>query len=412
MREIRSTHEGEIQWPTDRIPENLKVKPFRDTGLGRLPTEIRQMIYKNLLASPPAYAGHDIYATAKSSSCQSPIPLATFVDLKGSSLAILRTCRQVHFEAFPVFYANKSYYVAEALDIVTMLRHRSYLRAKPTLFRLDTITSLCLRNIVVYKPRWRATDIEHLISRHGVTNRETLQAEQIPVIRSELSYLDFRDMKSLRTICLCVLAGQEVYGLHFLFNMKGFGRGVIKFIDDFHWSIRSQNVSADDWKLQYPGFCHDFYEIGMSFKLTRHKGLVSQRKHLEERSRASDSTKGIECWIEIDIGPRLYEDTGQHLEEIAQHNKETMQNCLNSTDPVPSQVSESQEKMPAEGANELLPKHEPNGSTNHLQGLRRDQGDDPQLQSRWDGGSQHLQVRQNRQNDDTKPNKEPTQGSS
>ena len=159
-------YEGEIQCPADRISESLRLKPFHDTRFGRLAPEIRQMIFTNLLASPPAYGGHDFRAATETSSGQSPIPLATFVDLKGSCLAILRTCRQIHFEAFPVFYANNSYHVANAQDLMTMLRHKFCLQVKPRLFRLDTITSLCLRNIIPDKPKWRPEDIDYLISRH------------------------------------------------------------------------------------------------------------------------------------------------------------------------------------------------------------------------------------------------------
>ena len=291
VREVPSMYEGEIQCPADRIPGSLRLKPFRDTSFGRLAPEIRQMIFANLLACPPAYGGHDFRAATELSTRPLPISLATFVDLRGSCFAILQTCRQIHFEAFPVFYASKSYYVANAQDLVTMLGHRFHLRVKPELFRLDTITSLCLGNIMVNKPKWRPEVIDFFTSRYDSVNRESLQAERTVELDSGLFFVNFREMKSLRKICLCMLAGQEREVLIFLFNLKGIGRGVIEFVDDFHWSIRSQNVSEDSWKRQYPGF---FYSFERLLKNHRILDIIKQKEDLDISSRASDLAEGDE----------------------------------------------------------------------------------------------------------------------
>ena len=407
VRQVRSMNEGEIQCPVDKMSESLRLKPFRDTRFGRLATEIRQMIFTNLLASPPAYGGHDFRAAPESSSSQSPISLATFVDLKRSCLAILQTCRQVYLEAFPVFYANKSYYITNAQDLLMMLRRRAYLRVEPRLFRLDTITSLCLRNFVFDKPRWSSENIDFLTSGHDGLNREILQAERTVELDSGLLFVNFQEMKSLRKICLCMLAGQEREYLKFLFNIKGFGRGVIDFMDDFHWSIRSQNVSADDWKLQYAAFSYHFYRMGKNFELLSGDDVVIQQDALDISSRASDLTEGDERWVEIDIGARMYEETKQHHEEIMRHHR----TYRDMPDSVPSQGSESEE-TPVEEAIDLLPDDAPDRTTSHLQELVNCQGDNLQSQDEWEERSQHLQVQRNGQNDDTKVDNEPAQGSS
>ena len=408
VREVRSMYEKEILFPADRISGNLRSKPFRDTRFGRLAPEIRQMIFTNLLASPPAYGGHDFRAATESSSGQSPIQLATFVDLKGSYLAILRTCRQIHFEAFPVFYANKSYYVANAQDLMTMLGHKFYLQVKPRLFRLDTITSLCLRNIIPDQPKWRPEDIDYLISRHEFYNRESLQAERSTDLDSELLFVNFQEMKSLRKICVCISVGQEREILKFLFNIKGFGRGVIDFKDDFRWSIRSQNVSADDWNLQYAAYSCYFYRMGKNFDLLSVDDLEIQEGVLDIDSRASDLTEGDERWVEIDIGAGMYEETIQYHEEIMHHCRP----YCDRPDSVPSQGSESEQETPVEEAIDLLPDDALDRTTGHLQELVEYHGDDLQSQDEWDEGSQHLQVQRNGQNDDAKTENEPAQGSS
>ena len=350
--EVWSMRAGESQSPADRTSESLRPKRFRDTGFGRLAPEIRQMIYTNLLASPPAYAGHDFRAATALTSDQSPISLATFVDLKSSCLSILRTCRQIHSEAFPVFYANKSYYVANTQDLVTMIGDRYDLRLEPGLFQLDTITSLCLRNIILNEPTYSPADIDFLLSEQSSLNRESLQAKRTIKLDFELLFINFLEMKSLRKICVCIPAGREPDCLKFLFNIKGIGHGVIEFMDDFRWSIRSQNVSADDWKSQYPGFCRDFHRWGGDSELLNIRTITRQTEALSTGSRASDLSEGDERWIEIDIGARSNEDTRQNREKTVRHHKETMQAYPDTPDTVSFQGSESQQEMSAGEAND------------------------------------------------------------
>ena len=384
--ELWSIHAGESQYPADRTSESLRPKCFRDTGFGRLAPEIRQMIFTNLLASPPAYAGHDFRAATALTSDQSPISLATFVDLKSSSLAVLRTCRQIHFEASPVFYANKSYYVANTQDLMTMLGDISNLRLKPrlfqldtitsnlqlkpSLFQLDTITSLCLRNIISNKPTYSPADIDFLLSEQSSVNRESLRAKRTVKLDFGFLFINFLEMKNLRKICVCIPAGRERDVLNFLFNIKGIGHGVIEFMDDFRWSVRSQNMSAEDWKAQYPGFCCDFYRWGGDYELLNSRTITTQTETLCTSARASDLSEGDERWIEIDIGARSNQDTRQYREDTVRHHKETTQAYPDTTDSVSFQESEGQQDMSAGDANDPLPDHASDQTNNHA-GTRR-----------------------------------------
>ena len=368
VKEVRRMYEGETHCASDRMSESLRLKPFRDTNFGKLPPEIRQMIFTNLLASPPAYGGYDFRAATESSSGQSPISLASFVDLKGSWFAILRTCRQIHLEAFPVFYASKSYYVANVQDLVTMLGPRNYLRVKPGLFRLNTITSLCLRNIFSNRPRHSPAFIDLMMSKYQFSDRESLQAKRTIELDSELLFINFQQMKSLRNICLCILAGQEREVLRFLFNIRGFGRGVIDFTDDFKWKIRSRNESAEDWKLQYPGFCYRLYRKGKNNRIVDAEKISTQKEVLDISSRASDLTEGDERWIEIDLGARFYEETKQHHKEILQNVMKALETGHNTPDSVIGQGSESQLERPAEEINNALVKSKKRHTKSKMRG--------------------------------------------
>ena len=157
------------------------------------------------------------------------------------------------------------------------------------LFRADTITSICVKDLVIKMPIGSHKPVELLD----------------PLVPSNL----FGNMKSLRKICLCMRVGQELKYLQFLFRIEGLRRGVVNFSDNSHWTIRSQNILGDKWQLQYA--YAQFPNLG-----PRRLGKNFQRVYryarfhgeiLDIDSRASDLNEGDERWVEVDIGTRDYE---------------------------------------------------------------------------------------------------------
>ncbi len=71
------------------------LRPFLETGFGRLAPEIRAIIFTNLLATPPPCGGRDFRLEQESMVTRAPISLLKFVDLKASCLAALQICRQI-----------------------------------------------------------------------------------------------------------------------------------------------------------------------------------------------------------------------------------------------------------------------------------------------------------------------------
>lgn len=286
--------------------------PFVKSGLGGLAPEIRQQIYNNLLAIPPPYAGRDYRARETQILDKSPISLATFVDLRASCLVILQVCRQIYVEAFPTFYAAKSYYLANPRDLARFFKYggyRGYLKRGPQLCRVDTITSLCLMNLVIHRPRWTPDQIDQLMSRpHHTFDREALETEWINELDPKLILVDLDEMKSLRKICLCMRVGQEWEYLRFLFNISGLTRGVIEFGDNFHWAICSQSLSGGDWNLQYSAFPNGSYRKGKNFEKLDYRDVNIQGEVLNIDSRASDLVGDDDRWVEVDIGSRNYEE--------------------------------------------------------------------------------------------------------
>ena len=284
--------------------EAANTKPFLETGLGSLAPEIRQSIFKNLLAVPPPYAGRDFRAEHVPIGSQPPNSLTAFVDLKASQLNILETCRQVYTEAFPLLYARKAYYIANAQDFKTFFELGGYWEVGPLQFRFDTITCLCLSDLVIMKPKW-GSQLLHRVMYDGHT---PLEARQTYKIDYGLDFEDLDKMKSLRKICLCMHVGQESKYHGLLFSIPGLRRGVIEIVDDFNWTIRSQSELEDDWNLQYAAFGYRSYLKGRNFEDLDYGDIEIQRKILDVNSRASNLVEGDERWVEVTIGERNYEE--------------------------------------------------------------------------------------------------------
>lgn len=343
-----------LEAEAENISTNLKPKPFLETNIGRLAPEIRGLIFTNLLAIPPTYGGRDFRAEQVPIAGQSPISLTTFADLKASCLVVLQTCRQIYVESFPIFYASKSYYLASSQDLATFLKFGQYSQVGPRLFRVDTVTSLCLKDLVVNRPKWTPHIIDYLTSHTSTLSREELEAERTNELDLKLLFANLGEMKSLRKICLCMRVGQERQYLQFLFSIKGLRRGVIDFVDNFHWTIHSQSVLGDVWSLQYTPFPTIFYKKGKNFEPLDFQDVKIQGEVLDIDSRASDLVEDAERWVEVDIGSRNYEERLPQQQHVPVN--------------IPAPVSENQLETPdGEGGGSPTDNGSDHGSE-HLQG--------------------------------------------
>ena len=344
------------------------------------------MVFVNLLATPPPDGGRDFRVEQTRMMDRSPISLSAFVDLKASCLAILQTCRQIYLETFPMFYASKSYYLANSQDFATFHDFGCYWGLGPRSFRADTITSLCLKDLVISQPKWKPYQIDFLTSERHTGNREKLEAERISYLDSKLAIADLYDMKGLRKICLCMRVGQERDYLHFLFRIHGLNRGVIDFVDNFHWTIRSQNVLGHDWSLQYTPFSTQFYRKGKDFEVLSYLDTSIQEEVLNIDSRASDLVEGDERWVEVKIGSRNYEERlpeEQHVPILL------------------GQGSENQHELPAGEGNDHSTEDRSDQGSEDLQGQLDGEGDGAPAENEPDQGSNDLHRQQYGEEDNT-----------
>ena len=100
------------------VQEERQPRPFRNTALGKLPPELRVMIYQHLLVVPWSQADRDHNTkNAKGFSTASQ----PFIHLKKSSVSILRTCRQIKLEAQSILLKSGIPYFAHAWELLSYL---------------------------------------------------------------------------------------------------------------------------------------------------------------------------------------------------------------------------------------------------------------------------------------------------
>lgn len=284
--------------------------PFLETGLGQLAPEIRQQIFTQLLATPPPYAGRQIESRDRK-----PI-----IDLAASYLTVLGTCRQVYVEASPVFYCQKSYYIASVPCLERFL-DLGHIMAEPLMFCVDEITTLCVKDLVIYDPVYTPEELDDRFSGpdahlYSHTTRAALEAESRINLHPQMSSTMLQDLSHLRKLCFCIRVGEEWEYLNVMFMLPGLDRGVIDFVDDSHWKMRAQNVE-DDWKLQYACFPNgnSTWRKGKNGVEMSWDVLRIEKEILRIAVMASGLKSGDERFVEVDIGLRRYEASWPTLQD-------------------------------------------------------------------------------------------------
>ncbi len=104
--------------------------------------------------------GHD-FATNPSEPKMSRKAPGKFVHIKESWYQVTRTCRQIYDESRPIFFASRSYYLANHQDLARFLDYSKLTRLS---FRCDTITALCVRDLVKNTRVYAQEDIDEIFS--------------------------------------------------------------------------------------------------------------------------------------------------------------------------------------------------------------------------------------------------------
>lgn len=235
------------------LQDTQQPRPFPETTLGRLPGEIREMIYEYLLVYPPSQS--TIYlrvpliaatksdmtpakeATSEAASTEPPqvAPVQYLRSAKVSYLAILQTCRQINREAYHIFYARNSFHFSNAEYLIAFLRGIGPVRRAE-------LTSLHLEGLVVDQPLWRKNILDRycLGSNIGSVERERREAQRCLVVHPDIygasKLLD--DCKNLSRLLLEMRTCERPSYFFFLKWNLGEGRRVVYLVDGSRWVVR------------------------------------------------------------------------------------------------------------------------------------------------------------------------------
>ena len=243
--------------PINSSAGDIATTAFPESRLGRLPGEIREMIYGYVLVALPSqstrYLRVPIVAAADSNVAPGIGPTADMVSLTGSAntqqiapvnhvrppkvsyLAILQTCRQINREAYHSFFAKNSLHVTNAPDFIAFLTgigplrqaeftplHFEGLVVDQDFWTKDVLDSYCLENNIGFAER-KECEADRCLARH-------------PTIDEASKLLD--DCKNLSRLLLELRTDERLDYLLFLWANLGRGRPVVYLADDSHWVIR------------------------------------------------------------------------------------------------------------------------------------------------------------------------------
>lgn len=160
----------------------------------------------------------------------------------------------------------------------------------------------------------------------------------------------FRKLKSLKMVCICMRAGEELLYIDFLYGITSIGRGLIEFVNATHWLVRPQRAE-DTWRNQYACFCHGNYGTGKDGEKIPYDVLNIERKVTDIDSRAPGLKEGDERYVEVEIR-RVVESLARGLNVQATHDIQQEAHSIQTTDGS-LQVNLAEDTSDAESASDM-----------------------------------------------------------
>ena len=224
-------HDESEKWAL--LPANQKYlecypvgKPFLETALGKMPPEIRELIFKYVLtvgcipllkdgiSVPMVYKKQDVSENKLSIGLARP----------ASCLALVQTCRQIYYESSLLFYSLNTFFISGPQTMLSSLQHLG-----PE--RCNSLQSLHLYDILEEAPiRERSLDqlgnkwslskraLEMLANSRGIVGPATKTALTLLNKSGKIQkiYLDIRPSQTLEYIkIITMIPGFEHRGIVF-----------------------------------------------------------------------------------------------------------------------------------------------------------------------------------------------------
>lgn len=236
--------------------------PFSESPLGRLPGEIRDMIYEFVLVAPPSeskrYLRVPVIAATNSNIASADRSIMTMQSENGSAeplqsepahhisprkvsyVAILQTCRQIYREAYHIFYAKNAFHLTNAPDLIAFLKGIGPARRAE-------LTSLHIEGLVVDQP-WDRARVRSFCQRFNITSAAEERMVAVPR-RSIHPDLSNDDSKSIfggcHNLSRLILEMEAKYGYSYVFFLKcclGLRKSLIHLIDESRWIVLPRQV--------------------------------------------------------------------------------------------------------------------------------------------------------------------------
>ncbi|CAD6588057.1 MAG: hypothetical protein ASARMPREDX12_003142 [Alectoria sarmentosa] len=230
-----------------RLPANQRClecypvrRPFLETAFGKLPPEVREDIFKDVLkvgslsplkgaiSVPMTRIKHDI------SQRGSKLKLNIGPAGPASCLALLQTCHQIYHESSLLFYAINTFYFSNPQDMLLFLRHLGPVRC-------EQLRSLHLEDVLVQEPvfgpkyldQFRSQRLysEAILARFSSLRRDVIHPDAMNAVQLlnksgnlRKIYMDMRPPQTLQYIKLCT-------------ELPGFNNREIVFASPSRWSV-------------------------------------------------------------------------------------------------------------------------------------------------------------------------------
>ena len=226
--EIPVEVEQPINEHNDQSRNVIVPQLFLQTGLGRIPPEIRVMIWDYVLTPSSEVRFLD---TSEGISPNRTCP------------AVLQVCRLMFQESQRVFYSVYPFHIIGAPVLYNFLKTLGPMLRKE-------LRQLRIGGLIVKVPRFTEDELDDLVNERQLDAdlREELALQTSPSLHPDIhavaEYL--MGCTRLKTIRLDFNVGEEFHCVFFLLDMYHIGEALIEFTDEFNWMVRP--VPYDEYK--------------------------------------------------------------------------------------------------------------------------------------------------------------------
>ena len=222
-------------------------KPFLETAFGKVPPEVRESIFRNVLtvgSLSPLKDGISVQMTKTKNDVShsgSKSKLSIGPEKSSSCLALLQTCRQIYHESSLLFYAINTVYLSSPEDMLMFLRNLGPVRC-------GELRSLHLEDLIVQAPVFSQRDLDHFCSRllysEDVLARfKTWRREAIhPDATKAVQLLNKRD--NIQKIYLNMRPSETLEYIKLCTQVPGFRHSEVVFASPTRWSMRVSSTSG------------------------------------------------------------------------------------------------------------------------------------------------------------------------